>query len=159
MSNSLKISIITVSLNSESTIKDTIESVLFQDYPNIEYLVIDGGSIDKTVEIVNSYHDLLSYVISENDDGIYDAINKGIKQATGDVIGILNSDDFYPCAHIISDVLYKFNKNIDAVYGDLVYIDPFEKDKVTRYWRSFNFSRKKIRRGWTLPHPTFFVRK
>ena len=156
----IKISIITVTYNSEKTIKDTIDSVIFQDYNNIEHLIIDGGSTDKTIDIVKSYGDKISYFISEKDDGIYDAMNKGIRAATGDVIGVLNSDDFYPCSHIISDVVNGFkNHDPDALYGDLVYVDPILTDKITRYWKSEQFSFSKIKEGWTLPHPTFFVKK
>ena len=160
MNKNPKISIITVTFNGEKTIKDTIESVFSQDYNNVEHIIIDGKSTDGTIDIVKSYGDKISHFISEQDDGIYDAMNKGIRAATGDVIGVLNSDDFYPCNHIISDVVKKFNDHdTDSVYGDLVYVDTEQTDKVTRYWQSKHFSMAKIRKGWTLPHPTFFVKK
>ena len=131
-----------------------------QDYNNVEHIIIDGKSTDGTIDIIKSYGDKISYFISEQDDGIYDAMNKGIRAATGDVIGVLNSDDFYPCNHIISDVVKKFNDHdTDSVYGDLVYVDDEQTDKVTRYWQSKHFSMAKIRKGWTLPHPTFFVKR
>ena len=160
MNKKIKISIITVTFNSEKTIRDTIESVHSQDYDNIEYIIIDGESKDNTIEIIKSYGDKISYFISERDDGIYDAMNKGIRAATGDVIGILNSDDFYPCFHVISDIVKVFEEdNLDSLYGDLVYVDPILTDKITRYWKSEQFSFSKIMEGWTLPHPTFFVKK
>ena len=118
----MKISIITVSLNSEGTIRQTIDSVFSQDYNDIEYIVIDGSSTDDTCSIVNSYGKKISYFISEKDDGIYDAMNKGIRAATGDVIGILNSDDFYADKHVISDVVKKFKtEKTDSLYADLIF--------------------------------------
>ncbi|MGY8987426.1 MAG: glycosyltransferase family 2 protein [Flavobacteriales bacterium] len=160
MNKNPKISIITVTFNGEKTIKDTIKSVFSQDYNNIEHIIIDGKSTDRTIDIVKSYGDKISHFISEQDDGIYDAMNKGIRVATGDIIGVLNSDDFYPCNHIISDVVKKFNDHdTDSIYGDLVYVDTEQTYKVTRYWQSKYFSMHKMRRGWTLPHPTFFVKK
>ena len=124
MNSSPKISIITVSFNSAKTIKETIESILIQDYNNIEYIIIDGGSSDETIDIVKSYGKKISYFISEKDNGIYDAMNKGIKAATGDIVGILNSDDFYPNSFVLSNVAKTFKKyNCDAVYGDLVYVN------------------------------------
>ena len=160
MNNKIKISIITVTFNSEKTIRDTIESVHSQDYDNIEHVIIDGDSTDNTIEIVKSYGDKISYFISEKDDGIYDAMNKGIRAATGDVIGILNSDDFYPCFHVISDVVKVFeDDDPDSVYGDLIYVDKDNSDIILRYWESKDFKKCKIRRGWMLPHPTFFIKK
>jgi len=156
----LKISIITISYNSSNTIKETIDSVLSQDYDDIEYIIIDGKSTDDTIEIIRSYGDKISYLISEQDDGLYDAMNKGIRAATGDVIGILNSDDFYYTNHVISDVaeVFIFN-NIESVYGDLLYVDTIDTDNIRRYWKSGDFDLKKMRKGWTIPHPTFFVKK
>tara|TARA_B100000902_G_scaffold392929_1_gene446221 strand:+ start:70568 stop:71320 length:753 start_codon:yes stop_codon:yes gene_type:complete len=156
----VKISIITVSFNSEGTIRQTIDSVFSQDYNDIEYIIIDGSSTDETCSIINTYEKKISYFISEKDDGIYDAMNKGIRAATGDVIGILNSDDFYADKHVISDVVKKFkSEKTDSLYADLIYVDTENTDKVKRYWKSNNFSRNKIKKGWTLPHPTFFVKK
>jgi len=156
----IKISIITVSYNSEKTIKDTIESILLQDYTDIEYIVIDGGSTDGTLDIIKKYAHKISYYISEPDKGIYDAMNKGIKAATGDVVGILNSDDFYPNSYVISNVVKTFvNQTCDAVYGDLVYVKQKEASKIVRYWQAGEYSTSKIKNGWMLPHPTFFVKK
>ncbi len=131
MSSNLKISIITVSSNSVITIRDTIESILSQDYKNIEYIIIDAGSKDGTLDIIKGYEDHISYFISEADNGIYDGMNKGIAAATGDVVGILNSDDFYPNSFAISNVVRTFEKErCDAVYGDLVYVKFFDIDKI-----------------------------
>ena len=160
MSSKLKISIITVSYNSAVTIKDTIESILSQDYENIEYIIIDGGSTDNTVDIVKKYADKIDYFVSEADNGIYDGMNKGIQAATGDIVGILNSDDFYPNSYVISNVAKTFvNQDCDAVYGDLVYVKENDSSKIARYWQSGEYTIKKIKNGWMLPHPTFFVKK
>lgn len=155
-----KISIITVSYNSQSTIKQTIESVSAQTYKNKEYILIDGASKDWTLDILDFRKDEIDNFISEPDNGIYDAMNKGIKAAIGDIIGILNSDDFY-CNH---DVLSKVAKvfedtNCDAVYGDLVYVKKNDSSKITRYWQAGEYSAASIKNGWMLPHPTFFVKK
>ena len=160
MNSSLKISIITVSFNSSKTIKETIESILIQDYNNIEYIIIDGGSSDETINIVKSYSEKISYFISEKDNGIYDAMNKGIKVATGEIVGILNSDDFYPNSFVLSNVAKTFKKyNCDAVYGDLVYVNKKDTTQIKRYWQAGNYNTSKIKNGWMLPHPTFFVKK
>tara|TARA_B000000532_G_scaffold226690_1_gene205157 strand:+ start:1836 stop:2606 length:771 start_codon:yes stop_codon:yes gene_type:complete len=155
-----KISIVTISYNSSKTIRDTIDSVLIQDYENIEYIIIDGKSTDDTIEIIKSYGDRISYFITEEDDGLYDAMNKGVRAATGDVVGILNSDDFYYNNHVISDVAEVFTFNdVDSVYGDLLYVDTIDTDSIRRYWKSGDFQLKSMRKGWTVPHPTFFVKK
>ena len=160
MNKSPKISIITVAFNSVKTIQDTIESILLQDYKNIEYIIIDAGSSDGTIEIIKSFGDKISYFISESDHGIYDGMNKGIKAASGDLIGILNSDDFYPNNFILSNVAKTFvNNQCDAVYGDLVYVRDYNKNKIVRYWQAGDYSALKIKNGWMLPHPTFFVKK
>jgi len=160
LNSRLKISIITVSFNSVITIRDTIESIVNQDYNNIEYIVIDAGSKDGTLDIIKEYEDHISFYISEDDNGIYDGMNKGIAAATGDIIGILNSDDFYPNSFVISNVSRTFEKEgCDAVYGDLVYVKFFDIDKIFRYWQSGEYTVKKIKNGWMLPHPTFFVKK
>ena len=131
MKKNYKISIITVSFNSVITIRDTIESIISQDYNNIEYIIIDAGSKDGTLDIIKEYKEHISYFISEADNGIYDGMNKGIAAATGDIVGILNSDDFYPNSFIISNVASTFEKQgCDAVYGDLVYVKFFNIDKI-----------------------------
>ena len=155
-----QISIITVSFNSVITIRDTIESIISQDYNNLEYIIIDAGSNDGTLDIIKEYEEHISYFISEADNGIYDGMNKGIAAAKGDIIGILNSDDFYPNSFIISNVASTFVKEkCDAVYGDLVYVKFFDIDKIIRYWQSGEYTVEKIKNGWMLPHPTFFVRR
>ena len=120
----------------------------------------DRNSTDDTIDIINSYGNKISCLISEDDDGLYDAMNKGIRIATGDVVGILNSDDFYYTNHVISDVAEVFIFNdVDSVYGDLLYVDTIDTDSIRRYWKSGSFNIKKIRTGWTIPHPTLFVKK
>ena len=156
----MKISIITISYNSSQTIAETIQSVLRQDYEAVEYIIIDGQSTDNTDEIIRSYCDRISNYISEKDNGIYDAMNKGIQNANGDIIGFLNADDLYARNNILSKVVQIFKeKNIDSCYGDLVYVDGNDKNKVIRYWKSGFFDRSKFQFGWMPPHPTFFVKK
>ncbi|MBD3638828.1 MAG: glycosyltransferase [Crocinitomicaceae bacterium] len=155
----MKISIITIAYNSESTIKDTINSVLSQKGIDLEYIIVDGASTDKTVEIVQSYGDKIHQFISEPDKGIYDGMNKGIQLATGDVIGILNSDDIYTDDKVLKDVLHAFDETTDAVYADLVYVDQKNVDKIKRTWVSQPYKEGSFKKGWMPPHPTFFVRK
>lgn len=149
-----------MSFNSVETIRDTIKSIISQDYENIEYILIDAGSTDGTLDIIKEYEGYINYFSSEEDDGIYDGMNKGISVASGEVVGILNSDDFYPNSYIVSNVARTFEKrNCDAVYGDLLYVKFYDTDKIVRYWQSGNYSVKKIKNGWMLPHPTFFVKR
>ena len=156
----MKISIITPCYNSELTLEDTIESVLSQDYPNVEYIIIDGGSHDNTISIIEKYKDEISMVISEKDDGIYDAMNKGIQISTGDIVGILNSDDFYAHEKVLSKIAKSFLQNgCDAVYSDLQYISKQNKTKLVRNWKSEEFKLSKFKWGWMPPHPTFFLKK
>jgi glycosyltransferase involved in cell wall biosynthesis len=156
----MKFSIITVSFNSLNTIADTVHSISTQSYPDIEYLVIDGASADGTLKLLNSLNDKIDILISEADDGIYDAMNKGIGMASGDVIGILNSDDIYADELVLSDVAKLFeNPEIDAVYADLVYVEKNDTNKVKRKWISGKYTQGDFRKGWMPPHPTFFVRK
>lgn len=155
----MKISIITVVWNNAKTIKDAINSVLNQSYKDIEYIVIDGSSTDGTIDIVQSYGDKIKF-ISEKDNGLYDAMNKGIRMATGDVVGILNSDDFYASDKIFQIVADEFLKgNIDSVYANLEYIDANDPKRVIRYWRSKKYQEGLFRSGWHPAHPTFFVKK
>jgi len=154
------VSIITVCFNSEETIRDTIESVLSQDYPSIEYLLIDGGSSDQTLSIIKEYEDRISIIVSEQDCGIYDAMNKGIALASGEIIGMLNSDDIYMNTHVVSELIEKMQlEKADSVFADLVIVDPVDLNKVLRYYDSSYFSPKKFRFGWMPAHPTFFVKK
>lgn len=156
----MKISIITVVWNNASTIKDAIDSVLNQTYKDIEYIIIDGASTDGTVEIVQSYGDKITKFISEKDKGLYDAMNKGIRLATGDIVGILNSDDFYKSNDILETVANEFaTKNVDCLYGDLEYVDANETNKVVRYWQSKPYKEGLFQKGWHPAHPTFFVKR
>lgn len=155
----VKISIITVVLNNKKFIANAIESVLSQDYPNIEYIIIDGGSKDGSLKIIQSYENKIHKIISEPDKGIYDAMNKGISFATGDVIGFLNSDDFYTNASVVSKIMNAFNDKTDAIYADLDYVSTYDKNKIIRAWKAGKYHHKKFYSGWMPPHPTFFVRK
>lgn len=156
----MKVSIITVVYNNKVTVVDAIKSVLSQDYQNIEYIVIDGQSTDGTVEEIKPYLKYISHFLSEPDKGIYDAMNKGLKLATGDIIGILNSDDFYDNDHIISDVVSNFkSKKVDLIFGDIVYVKPDNLEKITRYYSSANFSPNKFAWGWMPAHPSCFFKR
>lgn len=156
----MKISIITVCYNAEKTIEDTIKSVLEQNYDDIEYIIIDGASTDKTLEIINPYRDRISYFISEPDKGIYDAMNKGIAAATGHIIGILNSDDFYVDNTVISTVAATFRQQkVDCIFADLVFVRPENVNRTVRYYSSKHFHPEKFAYGWMPAHPTFFVKK
>jgi glycosyltransferase involved in cell wall biosynthesis len=156
----LKISIITVTYNSAATIGQTILSVINQTYPDIEYIIVDGKSTDNTLQIVEKYKGRIAKVISEADKGLYDALNKGIDIASGDVIGILHSDDFYIDNNVIQKYADTFVKNAsDAVYSDLYYVDKNNTDKVIRRWKSGENKVHSFINGWMPPHPTFFVKK
>lgn len=156
----MKVSIITVTYNSSLTIEDTIQSVLEQTYPNIEYIIVDGESTDDTLQKIEPYSDKLSKLVSEKDNGMYDALNKGIKLATGDVIGILNSDDFYVDKFVIEEVLKLIQEeHTDAVYADLQYVDSTDTNKIIRNWTSGTYKPGDFLLGWMPPHPTFFVKK
>lgn len=155
----MKVSIITVCYNSAATIRDTIESVLAQDYADIEYIIVDGASRDNTLDIINEYRDRIAKVVSEPDKGIYDAMNKGISMATGDVVGILNSDDFFTSNQSVSKLAAGFSEGVDAVYADLVYVKQHDKTQFSRLYSSASFDRWKIRFGFMIPHPTFYARK
>jgi glycosyltransferase len=155
-----KVSIITVSYNSAKTIEDTIKSVLSQIYPEIEYIIIDGGSTDGTLGIIEKYKIKIAKVISEKDKGIYDAMNKGIKITTGEILGILNSDDIYKNENIIKTVIENIeSRNADVCWGDLVYVNKNNLNKIIRVWKSSEYKPGKFQTGWHPPHPTFFVRK
>ena len=156
----MKISLITVSFNSASTIKDTIHSVQSQDFKGIEYIIVDGNSTDGTMEIIRSAGNIVSKWISEPDTGIYDAMNKGIKMAMGEVVGIINSDDFYFSDQIISYVSKSFaDDRVDAVFGNLIVVNPENPSKVVRTYSSKNWYPEKFARGFMPAHPTFFVRR
>lgn len=155
-----KISIVTVCYNSVGTIRDTIESVLGQDYPNVEHIIIDGLSTDGTQEIVRKYLSETTKFYSEKDNGLYDAMNKGLGLASGDIIGILNSDDIYASDKVLSLIAKTFEHNhVGIVYGDLYYFKTGHPDKPLRYYVGGMFSKKRVSYGLVPPHPTFFIKR
>lgn len=152
------VSIITITYNSSDTIRDTLKSVQEQTYP-VEHIIVDGASTDNTLEIVNSFPHIKK-IITEPDTGIYEAMNKGIRLASGDIIGFLHSDDYYPNQEVLSKVVKNFIQyEVDSCYGDLQYVDKFDTSKIVRNWKSGYFDRKNFLKGWMPPHPTFFVKK
>ena len=155
----MKVSIITVCFNSEKTIEDTLKSVANQTYNNVEHIVIDGKSTDNTNAIIDMYYDSVSIHVSEPDKGLYDAMNKGIKLATGDIVGIINSDDIFASDDSIANLVAGFDDSVDGVYSDLVYVKEQDVSKITRLYSSRIFKKNLIRFGIMLPHPTFYVRK
>lgn len=160
----MKISVITVTFNSAATVRDTIESVLRQEYQDYEYLVIDGGSKDNTVDIIKEYEPKFEgrmRWISEKDKGMYDGINKGIRMATGDVVGIINSDDFYHRTDIFDEIYKAFdeNKDVKAIYGDVRFVNPDNLEKTVRYYSSKHWKPWRFRFGFMPAHPTFFTYK
>ncbi len=156
----MKVTVITAAYNSASTIRDTLDSVLGQDYSDLEYVVIDGASKDETLTIIKSYSNRISTIISEPDRGIYDAINKGIRAATGDIIAILHADDVFAHAHVLSHVVQKMESgNVDAVYGDLLYVQRDNLEKVVRHWKSGTYRHGLFLKGWMPPHPSFFLKR
>lgn len=157
----MRVSIITVTYNSEKTLQRTIDSVINQDYKYIEHIIMDGGSADGTIEIINKNQAYIAKSISEKDSGIYEALNKGITLSTGDIIGILNSDDVFAGSNIISKVVECFERNnSDILYGNLKYVSKSQQEnKTIRYWKSNAFNPKKLKYGWMPPHPTLFCKK
>ena len=156
----MTISIITATYNSASTIRDTTDSVIAQDYPNIEHIIVDGASTDNTLQLVKSYGAKIAKVISEADKGIYDAMNKGIKAATGDIIGILNSDDFFTSDDVLSTIAETFKNNrIDALYGDVHFVNPDNLRRSVRYYSSAVFKPSLFRFGFMPAHPSFYMRR
>ena len=157
----MKVSIITVCFNSAATIRDAVESVLGQTHEDIEYIVVDGASTDGTVDTLREYENKIDRMISEPDNGIYDAINKGISFATGDIVGILNSDDLYESPATIQYVVDAFSSgsNVDIVFGDVVFVEPDDLAAVKRFYSSRRFKPWKLRFGWMPPHPATFVRR
>lgn len=158
----MKVSLITVTYNSDKTLLDTINSVLAQTYENIEYIVVDGLSKDKTVDIIREYEPQFAgrmKWICEKDSGLYDAMNKGIRMATGDVVGILNSDDFFTSNDVIEKVVAGFTKDTDAVYGDIHFVNPDNLQRCVRYYSSKIFKRSLMKMGFIPAHPSFYCRK
>ena len=156
----MKVSIVTPTYNSAKTIVDTILSVNKQDYANIEHIIIDGGSKDNTLELIRNTPNRVKKIISEPDKGIYDAMNKGVALATGNIVGILNSDDFYNSNDVIAKVVKTFQEGeYEGVYGDLEYVDARNTNRVLRYWESKAYKEGLFKKGWHPAHPTFFVKK
>lgn len=157
----MKISIITVAYNSGTTIADTLQSVASQTYQNIEHIVIDGGSCDNTLEQVRKFGSRVSNYLSEPDQGIYDAMNKGLRLARGDFVGFLNADDMLADAEAVRRLVYRLQSEpkADAVYSDLAYVHPKDLGYVVRFWRGGIFSPSGLKYGWMPPHPTFYVRR
>jgi glycosyltransferase involved in cell wall biosynthesis len=156
----LKFSIITVVFNNEKTIADTVLSIAKQTYSNFEYLVIDGLSTDGTLLRLQECSEVVTRVVSERDRGIYDAMNKGIAMATGDIIGFINADDFYPSADVLTTVAAAFEASgADICYGDLCYVQQNDVSRIVRYWKSCVFKPGLFEKGWCPPHPTLFVRR
>jgi glycosyltransferase len=152
----MKISLITISYNSENSILETFNSVKKQSHNNYEYVLIDGGSYDRTLTIADK-QDHISKIISETDKGIYDAINKGIKNSTGEIIGFLNSDDTFYDENSLQHIIDAFDDNTDCVFGDLIYTD--KNEKVKRVWKGSEFKKGAFKKGWMPAHPTFYCRR
>lgn len=156
----MKVSIITATYNSAATITDTLISLDNQSYLDIEYIIIDGASTDNTLTIIKKHSKNVSKIISETDKGIYDALNKGISMATGDVIGFLHSDDIFASPNVIADVVDIFNKTqCDAVYGDLEYVAKDDINKVIRRWAGGSVKKNRMKFGWMPAHPTFYMKR
>ena len=160
MSGIPTISIITVSFNSRETITDTIESVAAQTHPRIEHIVVDGASTDGTLEVLQRFRGTLSKVVSEPDEGIYAAMNKGLAMATGDVVGTLNSDDVYVDENVLGIVAEVFqNDAVDVCYGDIFYVEKGDLNRIVRHWKSEPYRPGLFEQGWMPPHPAFFIRR
>jgi glycosyltransferase involved in cell wall biosynthesis len=156
----MQISIITVCYNAEETIEDTIKSVIEQDVSDIEYIIVDGGSTDRTMDIVQQYSENVAAIVSEKDDGLYDALNKGIALASGEIIGLLHADDVYSDGGCLEKVIDAFQSGpIDAVFADLIMVARTHPRKIRRYYQSRHFRPEMLKFGMMPPHPTFFVKR
>lgn len=156
----MKISLITATYNSASTISATINSVRNQNIDNLEYIIIDGGSTDGTHEIINQNKDMITKYISEKDAGIYDALNKGMKMASCEIVGFLHSDDIFADNDTLKEIIDVFEKqSVDFIYGDLQYVTAGTPQKILRHWKSNNFSRNNLKKGWMPPHPTVYFKR
>lgn len=156
----MKVSVITAVYHNQAFIKDAIESVLSQKQVDLEYIIVDGGSNDGTVEVVKQYGERIHHFISEPDEGVYFALNKGIALATGDIIALLHSDDFYTHPYVLSQVVEAFSKNhCDAVYSNLYYVRGLNTNKIVRLWDSGEYKTDDFYMGWMPPHPAFFVKR
>jgi len=155
----MRFSIITICYNPGPELKTAMESVLAQQDASIEYILVDGGSTDGTVERIKSYGNRISTFVSEPDKGLYDALNKGVKLATGDVIGFVHADDLYPSNDVLATLAEAFAAGADAVYGDLEYVDRADTARVIRYWKSGPYHPSRLKYGWMPPHPTLFLKR
>ncbi|MBS9903576.1 glycosyltransferase family 2 protein [Vibrio alginolyticus] len=156
----MKVSIITATYNSSETIIDTLKSLEQQSYPDIEYIIVDGASKDNTLDVVSQNCSRVSKIISEPDKGIYDALNKGIQAATGDIVGFLHSDDLFAYPDAVADMVATLEKNqSQAAYADLAYVSKDDTDKMVRLWASGDYQRNKMLIGWMPPHPTFYMKR
>lgn len=156
----LRISVITAVFNRCETVGQSLESVLAQTWQNVEHIVIDGGSTDGTMEIVDTYRDRLALIVSERDRGIYDALNKGLTRSTGDVVGFMHSDDFYADDRVLERVAEAFeNADVQGVYGDLDYVAKDDPSRIIRRWRSGRYTPARLAWGWMPPHPTLYLRR
>ncbi len=156
----MKISLVTAVYNRRDTIEESIDSVRMQSYQNIEHVIIDGASTDGTLELLLKLSDKHTKLVSEKDDGIYDALNKGIAHASGDVIGLIHSDDIFAHNRVLAKVAEAFaDPQIDAVYGDLQYVSNVDITRIIRHWKAGEFIPSKLRNGWMPPHPTLFLRR
>jgi glycosyltransferase len=156
----MKVSIITAVFNRRDTIEDALDAVSRQDYAGIEHIVVDGASQDGTVEVLERRRSGIAVLVSERDDGIYDALNKGIGLATGDVIGFLHADDLFADDRVVSRIAAAFaDPSVEAVYGDLDYVSRTDAQRVIRRWRAGTYSPRRLAWGWMPPHPTFYVRR
>ena len=156
----MKISIITAVRNSHATIADALDSILAQDHPDTELIVIDGASTDGTLAVVQRYAQRIVHTLSEPDHGIYDALNKGLKLATGEIVGFLHADDWLADDRILSRIVAAFaDPTVEAVYGDLVYVSATDRGRVIRHWRAGEYRPSRLHWGWMLPHPTLYLRR
>lgn len=156
----MKVSIITTCFNREKTIRDCIESVVNQKYPDIEYIVVDGASTDSSLTVINEYKDRISRIVSEPDQGMYEAINKGIRRATGDIVGLVHSDDFLYSNETISHIVDKFEQTgADFLYGDGLFVDATDTQKVVRNWIGGSYRLWKVKHGWLPLHPTCYIKR
>ncbi|MDD7986919.1 glycosyltransferase family 2 protein [Lentisphaera marina] len=156
----MKISIVTICYNNAKEMKSAMDSILGQTYKDIEYIIVDGASTDGTQELVQSYGDRVSQFVSEPDKGLYDALNKGFRMATGDFIGLMHSDDIFAHSQVLENISELLKKtNADALYGDLQYVDKDDVDIVKRQWMSGDYDKSKLKKGWMPPHPTLYLRR
>lgn len=156
----MKISVVTAVFNRRDTIAAAMDSVYEQTYTDVEHIIQDGGSRDGTLEVIKDRSSPATHLRSEPDDGIYDAINRGIRRATGDVIGLMHSDDRFASPRVLSEIAKAFeNPDIDGVYGDLTYVSKGDPARVIRYWRAGEYDLSRLRRGWMPPHPTLYLRR